>query len=322
MATFAIYKFLLKNNLGNLFTKDDGNLKTAQAKLREAMKHPFNLRKIMQNGESEPYSMTILRNDHDIVIMRLSNPKWKQLVDVNQEDYGLTTFPTCHVIIDNREDVGQIVIEQCSESFGKHTDKVRDLLEIWLKNALEDYKLDIEIRAKMRVGGFWDIVNDNIRLNDPVKSVKFLFPNPKEVTPVASPSKELTEGLIQLTKMGKAMNALSGVLTYIADKDSSLNLDQTQEDMANMVALCCENGYDLQVTFRRYGLFRYGDEGRLIQEMPPLTLVHYIKGEPEIGEDGVEAYELIHWLDDVIQFTNKYGHDKVTKRRRKRNSAH
>ncbi len=322
MATFAIYKFLLKNNLGNLFTPNDSSLKTAQAKLREAMKQPFNLRKIMQNGSSEPYSMSILRNDNDIVIMRLSNPKWKQLVDVNQEDYGLTTFPTCHVIIDNRDGVGQIVIEQCSESFGKHTDKVRDLLELWLQAALEDYKLDIEIRAKMRVGEFWDIVNENIRLNDPVKSVKFMFPNPKEVTPVASPSQELTEGLIQLEKMGKAMNALSGVLTYVADKDSSLNLDQTQEDMANMVMLCCENGYDLQVNFRKYGLFRYGDEGRLIQEMPPLTLEHYVKGESEIGEDGAQEFALIHWLDDLIQFTNKYGHDKVTKRRRKRKSTH
>lgn len=157
MATFAIYKFLLKNNLGNLFTKDDPSLKTAQAKLREALKQPFKLRKLMQNGELEPYSMSILRSDYDIVIMRLSNPKWKQLVNVNQEDYGLTTFPTCHVIIDNREGVGQIVIEQCSESFGKHTDKVRDLLELWLHNTLEDYKLDIEIRAKTRVGEFWDI---------------------------------------------------------------------------------------------------------------------------------------------------------------------
>lgn len=318
MATFAIYKFLLKNNLGNLFTKEDPSLKTAQAKLREAMKQPFNLRKIMQDGQSEPYSMTILRNDNDIVIMRLSNPKSKQLVNINQEDYGVTTFPTCHVIIDNRDGVGQIVIEQCSESFGKHTDKVRDLLEIWLKTALEDYKLDIEIRAKMRVGEFWDVVNENIRLNDPVKSVKFTFPNPKQVTPVASPSPQMTEGLIQLEKMGRAMNALSGVLTYVAEKDASLNLDQTQEDMANMVMLCCENGYDLQVTFRKYGLFRCGDEGRLIQDMNPLTLMHYVKGEPEIGEDGIQAYELIHWLDDVIQFTNKYGHDKVTKRRRKK----
>lgn len=318
MATFAIYKFLLKNTLGNLFTKDDPSLKTAQAKLREAMKHPFKLRKIMQDGQSEPYSMTILRNDNDIVIMRLSNPKLKQLVDINQEDYGVTTFPTCHVIIDNRDGIGQIVIEQCSESFGKHTDKVRDLLEIWLQTALEDYKLDIEIRAKMRVGDFWDVVNENIRLNDPVKAVKFTFPNPKEVTPVASPSRQLTEGLAQLEKMGQTMHALSGVLTYVAEKDASLNIDQSQEDMANMVMLCCENGYDLQVTFRKYGLFRYGDEGRLIQDMNPLMLEHYVKGEPEVGEDGKEAYELIHWLDDVIQFTAKYGHDKVTKRRRKK----
>ena len=320
MATFAIYKYLLKNNLGNLFTKDDPSLKTAQARLGEAMKQPFSLKKIMQDGQSEPYSMTILRNDQSVVIMRLSNPKSKQLVNVYQEDYGVTTFPTCHVIIDNREGVGQIVIEQCSESFGKHTDKVRDLLEKWLKNALEDYKLDIEIHAKVRTGAFWDVVNENIRLNDPVKSVKFTFPNPKAKTPVASPSVELTESLTKLTQMGKTMNALSGVLTYVAEKDASLNLDQTQEDMANMVDLCCENGYDLQVTFRKYGLFRCGDEGRLIQEMPPLVLEHYVKGEPEIGENGTQEYALINWLNDVIQFTNKYGHDKSPKRRRKRNS--
>lgn len=318
---FCIYKCIVKPLQPDLFSNHESdNHQYANGILHDILiSLPTMYKKSQKTGIEQPYTTNILRCEEDIFVMRMSDPKGLQLVDVQQNPYDVTHFPPCYVIYDNRFGHSTLAIEKRSDSFNSNPDKVRDLLERAITDALFAHELRMEINIKKRVGDFWDIVDEyKQEQNDRVKSVKFSFPNPALASPVESKAALAAEKLKYLTALTTAANATRGVLQLDSEDNSSLELKK-QSDIGHMVALCCDNGYDLSVFFEQYGEFKYGEEKRMIKTLDEPVITHYIEGKEDPALWHGSASELKDWLDDIFENAEKYVEShNLNKRRKKR----
>ena len=312
-STFAIYKCILKSS-----EEREAQINVAQAqKIFGQVLNSFpKMYKKLKGGVEVPYTNSLLRSDEGIFIFRISDPKGLQLVDVSQNPYDVMNYPPCFVIFDNRDGICQMAIERRSDAFNSNTDKVRDLFEDQLRAALAAYKLDIQINIKKRIGEFWEVVHERIAQKDIVKNVKFSFPNPKNVAPIEHLESLDADIIKYMTAVATALKATKGILQYDAEKNKSLDLKE-EGDFANMVALCCVNGYDLSVQFENYGEFKYGEEKRMVQSLNPIFIAEYVRGADEDSYAHGRHSELEKWLDNILVYAKDYddGHEIVKKRK-------
>ena len=320
MATYAIYKCILKPAEECLTQGNSSvHVQSAQRILGDTLRSLPKMYKRYRDGTENPYTTNILRHDQNIFVMRISDPKGVKLVDVSQNPYDVTNFPPCYVIFDNRDGICQMAVERRSDAFNGNPDKVRDLLEEHLHIALAKHKLDIEINVKKRVGEFWDLVNERKLNNDRVKSVKFSFPNQYSAAPIERAEVLEADIVRHMTAVAIATKATKGTLQLESSKNKSLELKQ-EGDIANMVALCCVNGYDLSVQFEEYGEFKYGEEKRMMQQLDEYIILQYLSEENDASIWHGKKTELEKWLDNVLKYAEEYedGHN-IIKRRKMRN---
>jgi hypothetical protein len=225
--------------------------------------------------------------------------------------------PWCNVVIDHRPGVGQIAIEH-SKAFGTGTSKVRDLLLTFFRVSLKPYGLDIQINAKTRTAGFWDTVEWQCReRHDTVKRVVLDFPNPKNAEPLDAPD-EMKERLNVLAGYLCAFGAVRGSLHIDAEKNGTLSVDKKNEDLARMMVLCGNNGYNIAVHFSKMGVYRYGERTMAMIQMDEKTLTDFADGQEMIADGEEGTFALIRWLDDIREQTKNYDNAKPTPKKRKR----
>lgn len=320
MGLFAIYKYeFTKNGSKDLFAKDTGESVFEQAQEylgRELSGAKLNLYKVRRDGEPVIYKNDIRRTANGITVMTVCNVKKFTYVK-DYKELKEESNPYCYVIIDNRKDISQIAIEQTS-SFDNNTDKVRDILQESLQAKFSEMGLNIEIKAKMRTMRFWELVDERCNKHkDTIDKVVFNFNNPDQSGPIDT-EKSMKDKLRMLSSLAKSIGAAKGSLSFESGDNGNIMLDRTQEDFANMVSLCCNNGYDISVRFRKMGIFRYGDNVRALYNMDGNILPDFINMQMVIGENpGQDKFALTQWLDDVRDMTKGFDYVKKTQPRRK-----
>lgn len=312
MATYEIFKFDFRRaGQGQLFSRENGHsaLDDAQRIFGEILKEPLVITKQKRGDEVAHLENYVERRDGDILSMLVCNEK-----DINyrerKEEVTLTTHPGCRVIIDNRPGVGQMAIERDS-SFNGKPGTVRDLLQDALNKRLAEYRLEVEIRAKKRSSEFWEMVSEQITIHhDMPTKVSFTFPKQETVPVDASPN--VSAYLVAARAMCSAIDATKGMLQMESDKGKVLHLERTQEDFANMVALCSQNSYDISVHFKHYGVYRFGKAVKALFELQDSIANDFARGQRTCGGGMKE------WLDDIRQKIEGYGDEEPTEKKPKR----
>lgn len=299
MSTYTIYKYVLKNaKQGNLFDKTDSVsvLDKAQEIFQKCITDGLTIVK-------ENYDKTLTKLDNDIEIVRDNvlvmllcnekNHKYKEKRETNT----LVFHPGCYVIVDNRPNVAQIAIEK-SSAFDNDPDKVRNLLETALNQSLASFGLKVDIQYKYKTVSFWDMVNNRCEKSDRIKKVEFDFPNPKHTTALDTDSN--TAKLLQcISAFSGVMNASDMTWTMNSSKTGALKLDQTVEDISQLVSLCCQNGYNISVHFEQYGCYRLGSQVKLEMELKEAYLKEFISGQKVIGGNDDGTFFLLAWLEEI-----------------------
>lgn len=321
MAQFVIYKYDFQEGDRTLF-----NSKTGGNALEEAQAHfatllsgkQMNLYQMeKENTESKIYKNDIFCTKKNITLMTVCKEKevsiWKDYKEKKESSY-----PFCHVIIDNREGVCQIAIEQ-APAFKSDTDKVRDILQESIQRYYTEMGIKFEIRPKMKVKNFWEMVDEQRSIRkDIIKKVEFEFPNPDKVKGMDS-TPNMTEKLKILTLMAESMGATKGMLRYENSSETGLQMERTSEDIAQMVSLCCNNAYNIAVHFRDMGIYRYGDLVRALYQIEDKILTEFVSGQTFIGEDEKEpSYALYEQMEVIRNLTKDYNYEQEFKPRGKR----
>lgn len=322
MSLFAIYKyeFVPTSTRGLSYQGTDGEslFSLAQNQLSQSLTtENFKLYLTKKTGEPVVYPYKVLCTRQEVTVMRVCNVKHITLVKEYKERMEESN-PWCYVIIDARPGVAQIAIERTG-AFDSNTDRVRDIFRESWGGLLSELGYALEIRAKMRVAGFWETVDYRVsQCGDTVSQVVFDFSDPREAGPLdASP--EALERLKLIASLTRSMGAAKASLRMDSTKEGTLRLDQAQKDLAQMVSLCCRNGYGISVRFREIGVYRYGGRTQTFYKIAEQLINDFVSGQYlTTEEEGKQTFALINDLDTIREQTKDYEDEKKIDKRGKR----
>lgn len=323
MSTFAIYKYDFRlSNEENIFVKGttDKLLDKAQ-ELFNGLIHgerPFPLVHMKRDKTEVPLENEVMIKRDRVSVLLVCNEKHKKYQD-KKDDKDLEYHPGCYVIIDNRDGIANIAIERTS-AFDNNTDRVCELLQQAINKTFfaQGIMLNIEIRSKVNEASLWEIVKHQVsNFNDRITKVVFNFPVPGKIAGIDA-SNAMKDKLAIMSSIAGELNGAKGSYHIEADKGASLRLEQTQEDLSQMVHLCSRNVYDIHVHFQRYGIYRFGADEKALSSLKDDVIEQFINGHSAFMSNGEQSFNLLQWLDDVRKITENYKDVLPTAKKRKR----
>lgn len=280
-----------------------------------------NLAKVNKKGE-----VTLLPNDvmakyGEIYIWRVNNSQMKEWWAKHGKDSkGIDKYemqeiesnPYCNVLIDNRPEHCLMAIEK-SAAWNSNPDKLRDmLLENFNRILADKFDLEMRIEARMNPTDIWDFMRDRIyEHEDYVKYITFEFQNPKRINKTTAMEIKSSR-LKSMIKTVQISNALKGLFTMEFDKTANDDISQKNKDLAEMVRLCGENGYDICIKFKEYKTYRINDYVKAFYSIDSNVLQQFLSGERMLNGKP----ELENWFDQVEEQTRNYENESEIPRRR------
>lgn len=150
MASYILYTYQFApiiNDGANLFQpmpEVEQRMESKQTYLQEIL---LNANFKFNSKREGVFEHQLRYNSNGIIILKLANNKQLSLEE-NFKKKKHHYSPSCFVIIDNRQDVQHIAIEDDPTAFST-TDVVRNIMEYSLKKALKTYGLTISIKKRI-----------------------------------------------------------------------------------------------------------------------------------------------------------------------------
>lgn len=329
---YAIYKYDFHKPIEpTIIAKADGvdgekNLKIAQKCFASLFDQNSIDKLAKKNKKGEVLAMLpndVLAKSRDVFIWRVNNSELKEWWKRNGKDNkGIDKYemekiesnPYCYVLFDNRPGVGLMAIEK-SPAWQNKPDLLRDVLLENFNRYLNDiYDLEIRIEARMNPKEIWEFVHERLfEHNDYIRKIAFTFQNPKKIN--KSNAMEVKSGRLKsMLRTVEIADALKGFFTMEFDKNTNGKISPKNKDLAEMVSLCAENGYDISITFKEFKTYRINDYVRAYFPVSLITLEEFSINKRDFeGKTNLER-----WFDMVDEQTKKYlNESEVPKRRNK-----
>lgn len=282
-----------------------------------------NLIKTNNKGESTRLPNDVMAKIGEIYIWRVNNSLMKDWWTKNGKDRkGIDNYekqeiesnPYCNVLIDNRPGCCLMAIEK-SAAWNSAPDKLRDMLLYNFNAKLSDlFDLEMRIEARMNPTEIWDFVHERIYEHDDyIRKVSFIFQNPKKInkTNAAEVKSSRLKAMLRTVEIS---DALKGFFMMEFDRNARNNISPKNRDLAEMVRLCSENGYDISITFKNFKTYRINDYVKAYFRMSADVLQSFSIGSLNFdGKTGLED-----WFDLVAKQTKNYTNEsEIPKRRNK-----
>lgn len=294
---YQIYKYELHkiDNSGDLFPEDTP-LCQVQKKFYDLISgdNPLHIKRKGRGNEKVDLENTVEIKCEDVIVLMLCNERAYTVTERKQSERR-HDHPGCYIIIDNRENVAQIAVEQHS-AFEGDCDKVCLLIQDAMNSLLFPYGIEINISAKNLPVNIWEMVDEHTRAGEFVKRMSFHFSSPKETAGIDAPQ-HILDYLAFIHSLQRAMGETVGELNFCASGTKGLRMEQTNRDLVEMVHLCQNNAYDLEVEFSEYGVYRSGTEEKARYALDSEIVTNFIEGVKVLDENNKFCYELVNWLD-------------------------
>ena len=322
MERYSIYSYQLKEKpfrngvLAMPDSQDVSNLSIEQRfeiLFGEKRGSDFTLKKFKKN-DADSYPCLVLSHDANIILLRLVNEMDKDFWEEESADVPVPkiekkkrkTKPFCYIIIDNRPGMQLIAIQSDSAAW-RNTVDVKTLLQEtinWQSEVL-DYGFEVKILSKMLPSKFWEYVDYRRKKeNVYIKSITFSFANYRR-----RPDMDIKQALSSnwrrfdsLIEMINQVGGDKGELKITPSKDDAL-VKRKFADIKHMVEICAISQYSLSITFSDDVTYKCNQELRA--ELPMKE--ERIREDFEYQQgDLFRHYEIMDWLDDIKQKTDKY----------------
>lgn len=282
------------------------------------------LAKTNKNGEvTAMLPNDVMAKEGDIFIWRVNNSQIKEWWRRSGKDSkGIDRYerqeiesnPYCTVLIDNRPGACLMAIEKSSVWRNK-PDLLRDMMLENVNRQLADrFDLEMRIEARMNPTDVWEFVHNRLfEHDDYVRKVTFTFQNPKKIN--RTDAMEVKSARLKaMLKTVEISDALKGFFAMEFDKTTNDKISEKNRDMAEMVRLCGENGYDISITFKEYKTYRINDYVRAYYPMSADVLQEFGNGTLTLsGKSRLEE-----WFDLVSEQTKDYVNEsEIPKRKNK-----
>lgn len=254
MSRFILYTFQcapLQNREKHLFE----NLPSIQERMDNKLEYIHNIItspgfkfKSKKDGE---FNFKLCYDQEGLLVFRIANNKALNL----EENFKNTQHhysPSCFVILDNRENIQQVAIEEDKKSFSS-TDVVRNILEYTLKKRLLNNGLTIEIKKEYEQKEFWELVGKQTK---GVSMVRFTLSYPNLGRVHDSIEKFLNSE-------SKAVNSKKTELEFCSDKSEQLELHESNTQLKGLVEASAKSGNP--ITIKARGIKKFIRTGETIK---------------------------------------------------------
>lgn len=324
---FAIYEVTLSEAVNkNLFLKEKDGTKPidhAQEHFENTLQgNVLPLVKVKQlpkrKGETVAQEdSTALHNDilaarEHVFLLRINNEKHKTVI---QEDgleadgkvhYGekkVGSYPYCYVVIDNRpaQQAGDAIMLaiQKNSAFGDPK-PVKEVLERYFNNRLNEYGLQVELSLRTRTAEIWEFCRTMHDNGDSIKRISFLMPNQKKVALPNRIPDTYKKGLVkQMAKIAEQTEALKSLIQLDYDNADPDLLERHANDFVHIFQTCKTTNYQLEVQFKNYGSHTCGKLINVILPMQEKLLNAFRNGERELELNEEQKGEIYVWCDYV-----------------------
>lgn len=328
---YAIYKYDFHRAINRSIIAEsnnaDGskNLKIAQACFASLFDENTieNLAKKNKKGEYTRLPNDVMAKSGDILIWRVNNSQIKEWWKKNGKDsLGIDKYdkeeivsnPYCNVLIDNRPGTCIMAIEK-STAWKSNPDLLRDMILDNLNRILIDlFDIEMRIEARMNPTDIWSFVHERIyEHNDYIRKISFVFQNPRKIN--KSNSMDIKSSRLKaMLRTVEIADALKGFFLMEFDKNTNGKISEKNRDLAEMVRLCGENGYDIKIIFKDYKAYRIND---YVRAYYPMTHDYLRKFRTNsLNFDGITDLE--GWFDMVDKQTKEYLNESEIPTRRNR----
>ena len=218
------------------------------------------------------------------------------------------------MLIDNRPGICIIAIEK-STAWSSKPDMLRDMLLDNFNRILADrFDLQMRIEARMNPTDIWQFMHERIYDHgDFIRRVSFVFQNPKKTNKTNAMEVKSNRLKAMLTTV-KISDALKGYFSMEFDQNNKGKLSRKNKDLAEMIRLCGENGYDICITFKDFKTYRINDYVKAFFPMTIDMLNDFGNGTRNL--DGRTRLE--EWFDIVEEKTKDYVNETQVPKRRNR----
>ena len=181
------------------------------------------------------YGHKILLNSMGITVFRIANNKIATFEKEFQKR-RIEYTPSCIVIIDNRENMQYIAIEEDVIAF-YDTEQVSKILQSTFNKQLKNYGLKLNIQKTYQKTEFWNIVN---KYKDKVELVRFHFSYPN-LPRVNKTIKEM------IASASKSTNSKQSSFELKSASGESLFLDQSNQELNDLANYAADSGDEIEI---------------------------------------------------------------------------
>lgn len=232
MAKYTIYTYqfaTISLNQYHLFEEiskeRDEIMKNKQKVFEKIFKSDFAFK-----NNNRQYAHKLLFNKDHFIVFRIANDKTIKL----EEDFKANKVPhspSCLVLIDNRNDIQTIAIEENNDAF-TDTRTVANILETTFNKLLKPSNLHVEIKKEYDNNEFWDIVDKYPKGLSMVR-FEFSYPNLPRV------SKSINK---LITETSKLTNSNKTTFELKAEQSDVLDVSKKNKYLEDMILASATSG--------------------------------------------------------------------------------
>lgn len=260
MSKYKLYRYQfspIQSNTQSLFPVNNGKMTD-----EELMQKKQTLFASLFNADVELkfkkgnklYNHKMLFNQGGFFVFKIANDKSVNLEE-NFTKCKHEYAPSCNVIIDNRQNVQFIAVEEKKNVFTS-TDVVSSILQNTFSKYLQPYRLTIDVRRVYDETDFWTIVAGN---PNSIVKVRFRFAYPN-LPPL---NKNVKEAIAEVAKSTASGNS---ELTLEAQKGASLNISKNDVHISSLVKISADGGEEIKIKIKKMTAWqKVGDSSKSIE---------------------------------------------------------
>lgn len=200
------------------------------------------------------YNHKMLFNQGGFFVFKIANDKSVNLEE-NFTKCKHEYAPSCNEIIDNRQNVQFIAVEEKKNVFTS-TDVVSSILQNTFSKYLQPYRLTIDVRRVYDETDFWTIVAGN---PNSIVKVRFRFAYPN----LPALNKNVKEAIAEVAKSTASGNS---ELTLEAQKGASLNISKNDVHISSLVKISADGGEEIKIKIKKMTAWqKVGDSSKSIE---------------------------------------------------------
>ena len=185
-----------------------------------------------QTGE---FNHKIYYDAGGIIVLKIANNKYMNLEE-NFMKKEHNYFPSCFIIMDNRNNIQRIAIEEDITAFSS-TNVVMNIIEYSLRCFLQEYGLNIELKKEYEKKEFWNLIKNQTK---GISMVRFCFSYPN-LPRVHQSINDL------INSESKVVHSKHTTLEYRTDESEQLELKESNIQLSGLVDASASSGHPITI---------------------------------------------------------------------------